>query len=64
MRTIGLYLVDAFTSAPFKGNPASVCLLDREIDDAAMQAIAAEMNHSETAFVRPFDGQAGQSTRF
>lgn len=64
MRTFGLYLVDAFTSVPFKGNPASVCLLDREIDDATMQAIAAEMNHSETAFVRPLDGAPDRSTRF
>jgi PhzF family phenazine biosynthesis protein len=47
--------VDAFTSEPFRGNPAAVCLLD---GDAApteewMQALAAEMNLSETAFVTP-----------
>jgi PhzF family phenazine biosynthesis protein len=66
MHTIGLYLVDAFTAVPFRGNPASVCLLDREreIDDATMQAVAAEMNHSETAFVRPLEGPPDRSTRF
>lgn len=45
-----LYLVDAFTSLPFSGNPAGVCLTDS--DDASwMQAVAAEVNASETAFV-------------
>ena len=52
-----LVQVDAFTSEPFRGNPAAVCILDpeREIDrerDATwMQAVAAEMNLSETAFL-------------
>lgn len=45
-------IVDAFTSTPFKGNPAAVCLLEgRVLDDAQMQQIAREMNLSETAFV-------------
>ncbi|MCD2192731.1 PhzF family phenazine biosynthesis protein [Actinomycetospora endophytica] len=49
-----LFVVDAFTSVPFTGNPAAVCLLDdpvRAADAAWMQDLAAEMNHSETAFV-------------
>jgi PhzF family phenazine biosynthesis protein len=46
--------VDAFTDRPFTGNPAAVCVLDAPADDAWMQAVAAEMNVSETAFaVRP-----------
>ena len=46
--------VDAFTDAPFAGNPAAVCLLDRSrASDGWMQAVAAEMNLSETAFVWP-----------
>ncbi len=48
-----IYQVDAFTDTPFSGNPAAVCLLDEERDDRWMQAVAAEMNLSETAFVRP-----------
>ena len=44
--------VDAFTAEPFLGNPAAVCLLREEATDAWMQAVAAEMNLSETAFVR------------
>jgi PhzF family phenazine biosynthesis protein len=46
-----LYQVDAFTDQPFKGNPAGVCILEEEISDIWMQNIAAEINHSETAFV-------------
>jgi PhzF family phenazine biosynthesis protein len=45
--------IDAFTDRPFAGNPAAVCLLEGERDAAWMQAVAAEMNLSETAFVRP-----------
>jgi PhzF family phenazine biosynthesis protein len=46
-----LYQVDAFTSEVFYGNPAAVCLLDRWIDDSTLQAVAAENNLSETAFL-------------
>lgn len=50
-----LLQIDAFTADAFHGNPAAVCLLDRERDDAWMQKVAAEMNLSETAFVLPRD---------
>jgi PhzF family phenazine biosynthesis protein len=46
-----IYQVDAFTSKVFSGNPAAVCILDRWIDDRSLQAIAAENNLSETAFL-------------
>ncbi|PYQ58817.1 MAG: oxidoreductase [Acidobacteria bacterium] len=45
--------IDAFTDQPFRGNPAAVCLLDRERDAAWMQSVGAEMNLSETAFLLP-----------
>ncbi|MFH8517046.1 PhzF family phenazine biosynthesis protein [Streptomyces gelaticus] len=50
-----IHVVDAFTDRPFAGNPAGVCLLDAGEWPAVawMQQVAAEMNHSETAFVRP-----------
>jgi PhzF family phenazine biosynthesis protein len=48
-----IYQVDAFTSQPFKGNPAGVCILDYDPPTAWMQNIAMEMNLSETAFVFP-----------
>jgi predicted PhzF superfamily epimerase YddE/YHI9 len=55
-----LYIVDAFTGEPFRGNPAGVVLLDQPRDDAWMQSVAAEMRHSETAFVTPMSpGVAG-----
>jgi len=48
---IPIYQVDAFTSAIFRGNPAAVCPLEAWTEDALLQAIAAENNLSETAFL-------------
>ncbi|MFC4907953.1 PhzF family phenazine biosynthesis protein [Actinomadura gamaensis] len=48
-----LLVVDSFTERPFAGNPAGVCLLDGPAEPDWMQRVAAEMKHSETAFVRP-----------
>ncbi len=48
-----IYTVDAFTSRPFEGNPAGVCILLGPADEGWMQSIAAETNLSETAFVHP-----------
>ncbi|WP_127508484.1 PhzF family phenazine biosynthesis protein [Actinoplanes solisilvae] len=48
-----VYVVDAFTDVPFRGNPAGVVLLDRWRDDEWLQQVAAEMRHSETAFAVP-----------
>jgi PhzF family phenazine biosynthesis protein len=50
---VPLWLVDAFADRPFAGNPAAVCLLERPLPEAVMQAVAGEMNLSETAFVVP-----------
>jgi PhzF family phenazine biosynthesis protein len=47
--------IDAFTSVPFKGNPAGVCILPEPAEDGWMQAVAAEMNVAETAFLWPLD---------
>ncbi len=54
--SIRLFHVDAFASRPFTGNPAVVCPLDGPVDADWMQQVAAEMNVSETAFLRPEDG--------
>jgi predicted PhzF superfamily epimerase YddE/YHI9 len=48
-----LTVVDAFTSRPFAGNPAAVCLLSAPADEQWMRNIAAEMNLAETAFLLP-----------
>jgi PhzF family phenazine biosynthesis protein len=50
MPTLPIYQIDAFASRVFAGNPAAVCPLDAWLDDATMQAIAAENNLAETAF--------------
>jgi PhzF family phenazine biosynthesis protein len=49
--SLPIFVVDAFTSEAFRGNPAAVVL--GHGDEAWMQRVAAEMRHSETAFVRP-----------
>jgi len=48
-----MFQLDAFTSRSFAGNPAAVVVLDDFLDDALMQAVAAENNLSETAFLAP-----------
>ena len=48
--------VAAFTSRPFGGNPAGVCLLEKPLPDALLASIAAENNLAETAFVVPREG--------
>ena len=45
--------IDAFADSPFGGNPAAVMPLTAWLDDATLQAIAAENNLSETAFLIP-----------
>jgi PhzF family phenazine biosynthesis protein len=50
MPTTRIYVVDAFTTQPFHGNPAAVCPLDEPASPEWMQQVAAEMNLSETAF--------------
>ncbi len=51
--TVTIYQVDAFTSQPFTGNPAGVCLMPVHGDEVWMQQVAREMNLSETAFLNP-----------
>lgn len=57
-----LYQVDAFTREAFKGNPAGVWIGEEFPPDALMQSIAAEINASETAFVRI--GTGGYAIRY
>jgi PhzF family phenazine biosynthesis protein len=51
--SLPFFQVDAFAEKPLTGNPAAVMPLERWLDDALMQAIAAENNLSETAFTVP-----------
>lgn len=51
MKSIPAFIVDAFTNKPFGGNPAAICILAKEKSEQWMQAVAAEFNLSETAFL-------------
>lgn len=53
---IPYFEVAAFTPRPFAGNPAGVCVLHDWLSDETLQAIAAENNLSETAFIIVRDG--------
>jgi PhzF family phenazine biosynthesis protein len=55
-RSIRVLQVDAFTDRPFAGNPAGVVLEAGGLSDGEMQAIAAELNAADTAFLSPGDG--------
>lgn len=48
-----VYIVDAFASQIFEGNPAAVCPLESWLPDDLMQRIASENNLSETVFFVP-----------
>jgi predicted PhzF superfamily epimerase YddE/YHI9 len=50
MPALPYFIVDAFTSRPFSGNPAAVVPLESWPDNSWLQSVAMEMNLSETAF--------------
>ena len=45
------YIVDAFTSKPFSGNPAAVCVMENWPSEGSMMKLSMENNLSETAFI-------------
>lgn len=51
-----LSLIDAFTDAPFGGNPAVVCLIDHDASARWRQSVARELGSPATAFLRRLDG--------
>ena len=56
MRKLPFYQVDVFTDRPFAGNPLAVFPDAEGLTAVQMQAIASEMNLSETTFVLPPEG--------
>jgi PhzF family phenazine biosynthesis protein len=56
MRT-QIFQIDAFTTRRFAGNPAAIMPMESFLPDATLQAIAAENNLSETAFLVPEGGE-------
>ncbi|MGK2965248.1 MAG: PhzF family phenazine biosynthesis protein, partial [Tepidiformaceae bacterium] len=55
MPDYAITIVDAFTRVRYAGNSCAVITRAEGLDDPRMQAIAREMNLSETAFVTPSD---------
>jgi trans-2,3-dihydro-3-hydroxyanthranilate isomerase len=53
MRNLRYVLADVFTDRPLAGNQLAVFTDGRDLDDGTMQAIARELNLSETVFVLP-----------
>ena len=53
MTGLPFFQIDAFASRPFEGNQACVMPMDAFLPDATLQAIAAENNVAETAFIVP-----------
>lgn len=51
------WVVDTFASVVFEGNPAVVCLLEKDLSTNVMQNIAREFNVHETVFVTPLQNQ-------
>ena len=54
-RTYKFVQLDVFTQTPLAGNPLAVFPDARGLSDAEMQALAREMNLSETTFIFPRD---------
>ncbi|HXR96117.1 MAG TPA: PhzF family phenazine biosynthesis protein [Rhizomicrobium sp.] len=60
-KSIDFIQVDVFTQNPLEGNPLACFPNAGGLSDDRMQAIARELNHSETTFVRP--AEAGGDAR-
>jgi PhzF family phenazine biosynthesis protein len=58
------FIVDSFTAAAFKGNPAGVCLVTRPLSENEMLDVAQELNLSETTFVTATDDVDRVTIRF
>lgn len=61
---IPTYIINSFTDEAFKGNPAGVCILENDLEEKQMQAIAKELALSETAFVKKTENQSNYTIRY
>lgn len=57
-----VYVMDSFSDRIFGGNQAGVVLADKALEPAVMQQVAAELKHSETAFV--WQAEEGNRLRY
>jgi predicted PhzF superfamily epimerase YddE/YHI9 len=55
-----LWVADAFTRQPFKGNPAGVCFVDDFPNDQYMLQLSAKLGFSNSAFVKQLNGNKFQ----
>src|SRR6266849_3755022 len=66
-RTYEFVQLDVFTQTPLSGNPLAIFPDARGLNDGEMQALAREMNLSETTFILPRDpateAQEGKKVR-
>ncbi len=46
-----VFIIDTFTSVPFRGNPTAVCFVNEGTNDNELLSIAAELNLPVTAFI-------------
>jgi len=60
MATLRYVIADVFTDRPLAGNQLAVFTDAREVDEATMQALALELNFSESVFVLP-PGEGGHA---
>src|ERR687885_1108061 len=58
MPTLRYVVADVFTDKPLEGNQLAVFTDGRDVDDRTMQALAKEMNYSESVFVLPTEADA------
>lgn len=54
-KNLDVWLVDAFATEEYRGNPAAVVVVKEFFDDRISLAIAQELNQVETAFVKILD---------
>jgi trans-2,3-dihydro-3-hydroxyanthranilate isomerase len=62
-RTFDFVQVDVFTTRTLEGNPLAVFSRADGLSDDEMQAIARELNHSETTFILPSTGKGDAVVR-
>ena len=55
MIDIPFYWLDIFSSKPFRGNPAAVCVMKTDLEDSLYLSIAKELGLTETAFTEKID---------
>jgi trans-2,3-dihydro-3-hydroxyanthranilate isomerase len=61
--TLRYVVADVFTDTPLEGNQLAVFTDGRELDDRTMQALAKEMNYSESVFVLPAEAEGDARIR-